>query len=168
MIDRINNFLEPQVAEFIDTQLRQILWQYEHKSKTSKVNKHWHHHCGENESDLHDRYDILPIWQNISNKFPEYKLKRAYLNAHTHGMEPQIHRDDGDMTFIYYPRMDWKISWGGGTTVFDDYGYDIKKNFSYKGNRLIMFPANLPHQAQPVSRECYELRTCVVFKTSRI
>ena len=34
-----------------------------------------------------------------------------------------------------------------------------------KGNRLIMFDAHLPHQAQPINRECYQLRTCVVFKT---
>ena len=31
---------------------------------------------------------------------------------------------------------------------------------------IVVFDAYLPHQAQPVSRECYELRTCVVFKTS--
>ena len=34
----------------------------------------------------------------------------------------------------------------------------------YKGNRLVVFDAYLPHQALPVSRECYQLRTCVVFK----
>ena len=40
----------------------------------------------------------------------------------------------------------------------------IYKHVNYKGNRLIVFDAYLPHQAQPVSRECYELRTNVVFK----
>jgi hypothetical protein len=33
------------------------------------------------------------------------------------------------------------------------------------GNRCIIFTASLLHQAQPVSRECYQLRTCIVFKT---
>ena len=41
---------------------------------------------------------------------------------------------------------------------------EIDKHVNYKGNRLIIFDAYLPHQAQSVSRECYELRTCVVFK----
>ena len=92
-------------------------------------------------------------------------MERAYLNAHTHGIEPHIHRDDGDMTFIYYPRMDWKNEWGGGTVIYDNDVQNITHHINYKGNRLIKFPANLPHQAQPVSRECYQLRTCVVFKT---
>ena len=35
-------------------------------------------------------------------------MERMYLNAHTHGIEPHPHIDDGDYTIIYYPRMDWK------------------------------------------------------------
>jgi hypothetical protein len=77
---------------------------------------------------------------------------------------------------IYYPRLDWDIEWGGGTAVYKEVtdntpkdpnfkpNYQIDKSVSYKGNRLIIFDAYLPHQALPVSRECYELRTCVVFK----
>ena len=34
----------------------------------------------------------------------------------------------------------------------------------YVGNRLVVFDAYLNHQALPVSRQCYELRTCIVFK----
>ena len=51
------------------------------------------------------------------------------------------------------------------TILIADDVKDITNLFGYKGNRLIMFPAHLPHQAQPVSRECYQLRSCVVFKT---
>ena len=58
---------------------------------------------------------------------------------------------------IYYPRIDWKKEWGGGTLVDDTL-------VSYVGNRLVVFTASLPHMAMPVSRECYELRTNVVFK----
>ena len=41
---------------------------------------------------------------------------------------------------------------------------EMDKLVHYKGNRLVVFDAYLPHQAQPVSRECYELRSVVVFK----
>ena len=51
--------------------------------------------------------------------------------------------------------MDYQ--WGGGTMVDG-------KFVQYVGNRLVIFDAELPHMAMPVSRECYELRTCVVFK----
>jgi len=37
-----------------------------------------------------------------------------------------------------------------------------------KGNRIIMFDANLPHQAQSISRLCFQLRTCIVFKTNKV
>ena len=58
---------------------------------------------------------------------------------------------------ICYPRLDWKKEWGGGTMVDGELVH-------YVGNRLVIFDAHLPHQAMPVSRECYELRTNVVFK----
>ena len=66
---------------------------------------------------------------------------------------------------IYYPRLDWKIEWGGGTAIYNDKVTEIDTHLVNKGNRLIMFDAHLPHQAQPINRECYQLRTCVVFKT---
>jgi hypothetical protein len=50
------------------------------------------------------------------------------------------------------------MDWGGGTVVDGQLVQNI-------GNRLIIFPAYAPHQAQPVSRQCYDLRTVVVFKT---
>ena len=83
--------------------------------------------------------------------------ERIYCNAHTHGIEPHLHIDDGDFTMIYYPRMDWKKEWGGGTLVDNIL-------VSYASNKLVVFTASLPHMAMPVSRECYELRTNVVFK----
>ena len=61
--------------------------------------------------------------------------------------------------------MDWKNEWDGGTVIYDNEISNITDHINYKGNRLIKFDAHLPHQAQPVSRECYQLRTCVVFKT---
>ena len=66
---------------------------------------------------------------------------------------------------IYYPRLDWQNHWGGGTVVQETNQHPTL--LQYEGNRLITFTANLLHQAQSVSRECYHLRTCVVFKCSK-
>ena len=111
--------------------------------------------------------DIAKNKYDFANKYKVTQFKRVYCNAHTHGIEPHIHRDDGDQTFIYYPRLDWKPEWGGGTSVFDE-DKNVTHHFGYKGNRVISFKAGLMHQAQPVSRECYHLRTCIVFKTNRV
>ena len=161
MVEYIDNFLEEHIAQLIDMQLREVSWKYDYDSVKGGSNKHWHIFLGHNVGEIGE---YVPIWNQISNKF-DYEMERAYLNAHTHGIEPHIHRDDGDMTFIYYPRMDWKNEWGGGTVIYDNEVSNITDHINYKGNRLIKFDAHLPHQAQPVSRECYQLRTCVVFKT---
>tara|TARA_E500000331_G_scaffold194807_1_gene187152 strand:- start:281 stop:778 length:498 start_codon:yes stop_codon:yes gene_type:complete len=163
MIEFTDNFLEEHIAQLIDMQLREVSWKYDYDSVKGGTNKHWHVFLGHKVGELGD---FVPIWNQISDRY-NYEMERAYLNAHTHGIEPHIHRDDGDMTFIYYPRMDWRIDWGGGTAIYDNDLNGITHHINYKGNRLIKFPANLPHQAQPVSRECYQLRTCVVFKTTR-
>jgi len=165
MINCYDNFIEERVATMIGQKIFfEKRWHYDWPSLTGGVSKHWNIFAGESEIEI--EY-IKPIWQMINSKYPELKLERSYLNAHTHGIEPHIHRDDGDITFIYYPIMDWKPEWGGGTVLFNN-DVELTHHFAYKGNRLIMFPASILHQAQSVSRECYELRTCVVFKTARI
>ena len=166
MYKHYDNFLEEHIAQLIDFQMKEVSWQYDYDSVAGGKNKHWHVLAGHNiqECNLNGFDFVEPIWNNIQKKY-DVDMERVYFNAHTHGIEPHIHRDDGDMTFIYYPRMDWRIDWGGGTAIYDNELNNITHHINYKGNRLIKFPANLPHQAQPVSRECYQLRTCVVFKT---
>ena len=170
MIEVHDNALESHVAELIDMQLRDVSWKYNYDSVKNGVNKHWHVFCGHNTDDCYDNgYDyLIAIWNFIKKHNPQLEMERVYLNAHTHGIEPHRHVDDGDYTIIYYPRLDWKQAWGGGTLIEGDYnnGHLEDKFIDYKGNRLIIFTAGNLHQAQPVSRECYELRTCVVFKTN--
>ena len=165
MIDYYDNFLEEHVAQLIDMQLREVSWKYDYDSKPNGTQKHWHIFCGHNINVIPDEYEfIIPIWEKIKNVI-NVELERVYLTAHTFGIEPHIHTDDGDITMIYYPRLDWKIEWGGGTAIYNDKVTEIDTHLVNKGNRLIMFDAHLPHQAQPINRECYQLRTCVVFKT---
>ena len=173
MIDIYDNVLEEHNALLIDDEVKKIQWNYDYHSEPSKPNKHWHVLCGHDEKECteagyewaHQVFDFIMNKLNFRNKYSVENYERIYCNAHTHGIEPHIHVDDGDFTMIYYPRLDWQIEWGGGTAIFQDLTkIEIDKHVEYKGNRLIVFDAYLPHQAQPVSRQCYELRTCVVFK----
>jgi len=168
MVNVFDNFLEHHVAELIDLQMREVHWKYDYDSKPKGTQKHWHVFCGHKIDVVPDEYNfIFPIWEKIrATCNGNVELERVYLNAHTFGIEPHVHRDDGDVTMIYYPRLDWKEEWGGGTAIYNNEVTEIDRHFVNKGNRLIMFDANLPHQAQPISRECYQLRTCVVFKTN--
>ena len=165
MIDIYDDVLEEHNAILIDDEIKKLAWKYDYPSEPSKPNKHWHVLCGHNKEECdaasYDWADTL--FNMFVNKF-DFKSKynvenyeRIYCNAHTHGIEPHLHIDDGDFTMIYYPRIDWKKEWGGGTLVDETL-------VPYAGNRLVVFTASLPHKAMPVSRECYQLRTCVVFK----
>ena len=165
MIDYYDNFLEEHVAQLIDMQIREVSWKYDYDSKPNGTQKHWHVFCGHNINVIPDEYEfIIPIWEKIKNVI-NVELERVYLNAHTFGIEPHIHTDDGDITMIYYPIMKWKTEWGGGTSVYDnDDETKIPTYVPYVGNRLLTFSASLPHQAMPVARVCYQLRSVIVFK----
>jgi len=171
--DIFDNVLEPHVAEYIESEVKKVSWVYDyHSNKGIGIQPHWHVYCGEDTDQVtQNGYDyLLPIWEAVNYKYQleeKYgiiKWKRLYMNAHTHGIEPHMHQDDGDFTMMYYPRMDWKPEWLGGTAIWDDKGKNIDNYCNYIGNRVLIFPAKNNHQAMPVSRFCYELRPVVVFK----
>jgi len=165
MISVHDNIVEEHVAQLIDMQLKEISWMYDYQSSDDGMNRHWHVLGGHNIGECYKNgFEFVePIWNSIQKNY-EVNMERVYFNAHTHGIEPHIHQDDGDLTMIYYPRLDWQNHWGGGTVVQETNQHPTL--LQYEGNRLVTFTANLLHQAQPVSRECYQLRTCIVFKTT--
>ena len=165
MIEVKDSLVEEHIAQLIDMQMKEISWKYDYDSVADGKNKHWHVLAGHNidECNQNGFEFVEPIWNSIQRNY-EVNMERVYFNAHTHGIEPHIHQDDGDLTMIYYPRLDWQNDWGGGTLVQESNQHPTYLN--YVGNRCIIFTASLLHQAQPVSRECYQLRTCVVFKTT--
>ena len=151
MIDIYDDVLEEHNAILVDDTVKQLSWKYDYLSLRGGSNKHWHILCGHNEEECTEAgYDwAYSIFETAMHK---YKFPEKY-----------------------YPRLDWETEWGGGTAIYQEgtgvsrtgypkNPYQIDKSVTYKGNRLIVFDAYLPHQALPVSRECYELRTCVVFK----
>ena len=170
--DIFDDVLEPHVAELIQSEIKKVPWHYYYSSNKKIPGYHWHVFCGADSDQVtQNGYDyLLPIWEAVNYKYQleeNYgiiKWKRLYMNAHTFGVEPNIHRDDGDFTMMYYPRLDWKPEWMGGTAIWDDEGKNIDRYCNYIGNRILIFPAKNNHQAMSVSRFCHELRPVVVFK----
>ena len=122
MIDVFDNVLEEHNALLIDDEVKRISWKYDYSSEPSKPNKHWHVLCGHNEEECgtsgyiwaHDIFNAFVNKFDFNSKYNVEDYERIYCNAHTHGIEPHLHIDDGDFTMIYYPRIDWKKEWGGG------------------------------------------------------
>ena len=181
VIDVYDNVMEQHEAKFIDAKMKKVHWQYGHwQSDNKKEGFHWNRMCGETAEEIAaGEFDfVLPIWEtakykyDFAEKYDISEFKRIYMNAHTHGIEPNIHYDDGDFTLIYYPRLDWKADYGGGTLIYEEdagrmaptHDYRTDRLIDYRGNRLLVFDAYLPHQGMPVIRDCHKLRTNIVFK----
>jgi hypothetical protein len=181
-----DNFLEPHVAEYIDNMVQKAQWKYGFRSNPHYGTKHWNVKLGESREEIENsQYDYtLAIWDAAIDKYKFDEVygvqdfRRAYMNAHTYGMQPHWHKDDGSFTMIYYPTMHWPIEWEGGTIIYSEeenpneepdprYGHPPKSVAhinQYVGNRVLVFDAYRWHSAQQVRRECYELRPVIVFK----
>ena len=161
-IEVLDDVLELHNAILVDDAVRKLSWNYYYSSEPTKPNKHWHVLCGHDELECTDNgYDwahyIFKAAKRKLDRVDSFDYERIYCNAHTFGIEPHLHVDDGQFTMIYYPILDWKPEWGGGTLIKG-------KLVDYVGNRLVIFNADYPHKAMSISRECYDLRTNVVFK----
>ena len=134
-----------------------------------QLRPHWHFLCGRTKEQIIENgfSYVLPIWEAMPPSIKDnLHWRRVYMNGHTFGIEPQAHTDDGDYTMIYYPILDWRPEWLGGTALWNKEKTEIIKYGNYVGNRVIVFPAKNCHQAMPVARDCYELRIVIVFKLS--
>jgi len=181
MIEVIDNFLpEDEAIAFSREFFKDKNWAYGWNMGVQESEQrawNWHRAVGNDtmdmgqfsEVELPDHLQILWEYADAATEAlssVKHKMDRYYSNSHTFGIEGPIHRDDGSLTCLYYPCEDWRIEWEGGTVFFNDDITDAIKYASYRFNRMVIFDANIPHRAMPVTRECYRLRTSVVFKTS--
>ena len=113
-------------ATIIEQNVRQLHWHYDYHSNKNEINKHWHISCGRNKEEcvnggyswVDDMFEIFKTKFGFNEKYRVENYERIYCNAHTHGLEPHMHTDDGNFTMLYYPRLDWKSdAWGGGTLI---------------------------------------------------
>ena len=152
MIEIFDDVLSERKSRYIHNCVSLLSWTFEYQPVTPPlVNKHWYSD-GEPFID-----DILEDLLDATELKGLDSLKKCYLLGHTHGLEQQSHYDASDFTMIYYPKLDWKSEWGGGTLVGDTL-------VKYKPNRLMMFSCDQLHQGQPISKQCFELRPIVVFQ----
>ena len=181
MIKVIDNLLDQSYVESIYQEvLERTSWQSNwNDDLTKSPDWNWHQDLGNDKlavdnddsstiENMSDNQRVL--WDAVDRVILDvvgvrHKLDRVYSNAHTYGQDGQIHRDDGNITAIYYP-LPWDARHEGGTSFYDEEITECIAYSSYKQNRLVIFDAEIPHRAMPITRDCYALRTVIVFKTS--
>ena len=103
-------------------------------------------------------FDI--ICQNLNKSFAGYR--RIYANGQTSTQDGVPHVDDGDITLLYYPNLDWKVHYGGQLIFLD--GDEIMKSVSYKPNRAVLFSSRIWHYAMAPSIQYPMLRMSLAYK----
>lgn len=124
-----------------------------------KISRFWHVDGLENDeyfsSFLYDK-----ICQNLNKKFSGFS--RIYANGQTACQYGTPHIDEGDTTFIYYPNLEWGLTWQGGLFFIEN--NEITKIISYKPNRVVLFPAKIKHYADAPFRFFNGLRISLAYK----
>ena len=86
------------------------------------------------------------IEQSMGPDADKYSLYRMYVNCFAPAEIAYFHTDgnQGELTFLYYPNMEWKPDDGGETQIYDT---DFIKGVPPIPNRMVMFDASLLHRA---------------------
>jgi|TARA_B100000035_G_scaffold315241_1_gene334654 hypothetical protein len=86
------------------------------------------------------------ISESMGVDVKKYNLYRMYINCFAPREIAYFHTDgdEGDLTFLYYPNMEWKLDDGGETQIYET---DMFTGVPPIPNRMVMFDASLLHRA---------------------
>lgn len=176
--DMVPADLRERILAFV----RRPIWAYGWKSVKARDRFcFWHAHFAggvessrENcEDELAANAEAKPIhelWKLLSsNILKGHEPLRIYANGHTYGVEGYVHTDSSDeenyFTTIYYAHAVWEPDWAGETVFFSRESVDISRSVYPTPGRVILFRGATAHAARSPSRECPELRICIVIKS---
>ena len=178
----IDNFLPPTEYEKLARFISHEPMEYGSRSN-SKTDPHGHwsrkfvtgggHNLADVSNALEDDARLAPVnaaWKLLRDtRLEDGILIRCYLNGYTYGVDGYFHSDSrraDEHTAIIYMNDHWEPDWAGETTFLGENG-DIVKSVLPKRNRVVIFPANMPHAGRSVSRKCTVLRKTLIYKARR-
>jgi hypothetical protein len=139
--------------------LKSANWSFGHTSEFGSSKKFWNMNLN---SEPYFTQDLFVEIQNLIGE--EFSIERVYANGQTFGLDGEYHQDcedDFGYTFLYYPHEEWKLEWGGTTSVF--VGSEIK-HFYPEPNTAIFFPGKLLHCGHSPTRDYLGLRMSLAYK----
>ena len=159
MVEIYDDFFSEEVQQTILDKLQQPKWCIS-GGTDNKPEIFWHYNCLEKEVYFRDfLFDL--ICKKLNRRFRG--VKRIYANGQTAGQCGTPHRDDGDLTFLYYPLTEWEVKWQGHLIFLDEKDEGDKIVF-YKPNRAVLFDGKQRHYADAPSRFYNDLRISLAYK----
>ena len=157
-----DTILTPQEMEEIDKIASRPRWQFGATSSESSLHKKFW------KMDIkgYGIFDsVIPEKMEILIPF-KFEILDYYMNGHTRGLDGYMHTDDADYTFLLFCNPVWDLTWGGKTIfVQDDGRFDAV--FPKPGS-AVMFPSNMMHYAEDVTREFYGIRVTAAYKLKKV
>jgi SM-20-related protein len=162
--------------------VRRPIWAYGWKSLRNRDRFcFWHAHFAGGEEDHRTSCEaelaanaqaapVHALWKLLSQGILRgHEPIRVYANGHTYGVEGYVHTDSTDaqnyFTTLYYAHPQWHPDWAGETVFFAPGSEDISAAVFPKPGRVIQFRGATAHAGRSPSRECPDLRVCIVIKT---
>ena len=153
MIEVYDNFFPKEIHEEVFEKLMEPGWRFRGGSLR---NTFWHHD-GLEQQDYFADFLYRKICERLNKTFKS--VKRIYANGQTACQCGNPHRDDGDLTFLYYPPLVWDPKWQGHL-IFPE----SERVVFYKPNRAVLFTGKQLHYADAPSRFFNGLRISLAYK----
>lgn len=161
MIQVYDNFFQEDIRLEILEKLMRPNWGISGGNPT-KPEIFWHYDGLEKEHYFSTHIYTL-LCEKVGMKFKA--IERIYANGQTGGQCGTPHKDDGDLTFLYYPTSNWNTRKQGHLMfLLED---EVNKVVEYKTNRAVIFDGSITHYADAPSRFFNGLRISLAYKLWR-
>ena len=182
-VDVIDDFFSEEIhKEVYDKFIKSPQWSF---TGGNNSNPFWH--IDGLEKDEYFNTYLLNLIREKTGIDDSYVPSRIYTNGQTAGQCGYPHTDDGHLTFLYFPNLEWKIDWQGHLMLINKTGPVYKKDewedwsfksdtksdevsqiITYKPNRAVIFPAHIVHHADAPHRLYNWLRISLAYKFEKI
>jgi len=176
------------IDDFFSEEIRKQIWEYLHPTRplwaltggddSPNCYRFWHiDHLEKDE--YFSNFLFRKIINKLGDEFKNYGVNRIYANGQTAGQPGNVHPDDGDVTFLYYPTPQWIYQWAGELIFcecpepkglwegLDENIVESQKIVRVRPNRAVLFPAKILHHANAPSRYFGDLRVSLAYKLKK-
>ena len=170
--------------DFFSKEVHSEIWEYLHPTRPvwsmtggshmPNCVKFWHID-GLEKDEYFSNFIFKKIINKLGDEYKDYGFVRIYANGQTAGQSGNVHPDDGDVTFLYYPTTKWIYQWAGELIFcdcpdpkmicqdLDENIVESQKIVRVRPNRAVLFPAKILHHANAPSRYFNGLRVSLAY-----
>ena len=181
-VDVIDNFFSEEIhKEVYHKLIERPQWSF-----TGGKNPNLFWHIDGLEKDEYFNTYLLDLIRQKTVIDDSYIPTRIYTNGQTAGQCGDPHTDDGHLTFLYFPNLEWRIDWQGHLLFINrtgpvykteewenwvfksDASDEVSQVVTYKPNRVVIFPSHIVHYADAPHRLYNLLRISLAYKFEKI